>query len=621
MVTESRELWPGWETIRLLGRGSFGAVYEIQRSFFSHTERAALKIISIPQNESDIQEMYRDGYSQESVARHYESYLRNIVKEYALMTEIKGHTNIVYCDDLKCVQHDNKIGWDIYIKMELLQPLTDVIGDTVDEHTVVQIGCDICSALALCRERNIVHRDVKPQNIFVSPDGNYKLGDFGIARTIEQTTCGAKTGTYKFMAPEVYNLQPYGSRADICSLGLTLYWLLNERRMPFWPSPPQIPTVSEVENALYRRFSGEQIPPPAHGCEALKRIVLKACAFEPGERYASAVEMHEALSALLHGAQPQAQWRAIEKKSKENAGVVQQKTGVKQHEDAIESDKREPARNKEHKAAQQDKTLYSTKKVAAKSGKAILAVAVTLGVVAVFLLCMMLGDPVSNPETPPYEQEGDVLQTLTCEGMEMEEVFPDTVFCDYIWKTVLRNTGSRENGYILTNSDNEWIAAQKELILTGVEDLTGIERFTSLEKLSGTDCPLTSLNISQNQQIKELVWRENSLQTLVLGENQAIETIDIEGNQILELDVRGCINLKSLCCGMNLLTELDISWNHALKNLSCGGNRLTELDVSNNPKLRQLYCSYNQITQLDISNNPLLTEKNMIYDTKVTVLH
>lgn len=306
MVTENKELWPGWETVRLLGRGSFGAVYEIQRSFFSHTEKAALKVISIPQDEASIQEMYQDGYNQESVARHYENCLRNIVKEYALMTEIKGHTNIVYCDDLKYVQHDNGIGWDIYIKMELLQPLTDVIGETVDEHTVIQIGRDICSALALCREKSIVHRDVKPQNIFVSADGNYKLGDFGIARTIEQTTCGAKTGTYKFMAPEVYNMQPYGSRADIYSLGLTLYWLLNERRMPFWPPPPEIPTVSEVESALYHRFSGEQIPPPMHGSEALKRIVLKACAFEPKSRY-TAEELKAALEALLSGGRAEAE--------------------------------------------------------------------------------------------------------------------------------------------------------------------------------------------------------------------------------------------------------------------------------------------------------------------------
>lgn len=57
--------WPAWETVRQIGRGSFGAVYEIQRTLFDEVERAALKVISIPQNDSDIEEMKSDGYDEE----------------------------------------------------------------------------------------------------------------------------------------------------------------------------------------------------------------------------------------------------------------------------------------------------------------------------------------------------------------------------------------------------------------------------------------------------------------------------------------------------------------------------------------------------------------------------
>ena len=56
-----KALWPGWETVRLIGRGSFGAVYEIQRRIFDDVEKAALKVITIPQNASDLDEMYSDG--------------------------------------------------------------------------------------------------------------------------------------------------------------------------------------------------------------------------------------------------------------------------------------------------------------------------------------------------------------------------------------------------------------------------------------------------------------------------------------------------------------------------------------------------------------------------------
>lgn len=297
-----RNLWPGWEVVRKIGTGSFGAVYEIQRDTFGNMETAALKVISIPQSRGDIEDLYNDGYDDESITARFHSYLQDIVREYAMMVEMKGHTNVVYCDDLRYVQHDDGIGWDVYIKMELLIPLTRVVGKEISESLVLKLAKDMCNALILCKSRNIVHRDIKPQNIFMSKDGHFKLGDFGIAKTAERTTSGTKVGTYKYMAPEVYNNQPYGSGADIYSLGLVLYWLLNEKRTPFLPLPPQVPTSSIEDEARRRRFSGEAIPAPAHGCDALKAIVLKACAYDAAQRYTNAEAMLADLNAIDDGA-------------------------------------------------------------------------------------------------------------------------------------------------------------------------------------------------------------------------------------------------------------------------------------------------------------------------------
>lgn len=166
-----------------------------------------------------------------------------------------------------------------------------------------KIGKDICNALVLCKKHEIVHRDIKPQNIFVSANGDYKLGDFGIAKTVEKTMGGTKIGTYKYMAPEVYNNQPYGSTADIYSLGLVLYWLLNERRMPFMPLPPAKIMAGQDEEARHRRLSGEKLPAPAHGSGELKRIVLKACAHDPKDRYTSAAAMLDDLNEVSGGAE------------------------------------------------------------------------------------------------------------------------------------------------------------------------------------------------------------------------------------------------------------------------------------------------------------------------------
>ena len=292
-------VWPGWETVGLIGRGSFGAVYEIQRDVLGDVEKAALKVISLPQNSLDIDEMYNDGYDDESITSTFQSHLKSIVAEYTLMRKMNGHSNIVSCDDIRYVQHEDGFGWDIFIKMELLTPLSKTLPLKIPEETVVQVAIDMCAALEVCQKHSIIHRDIKPQNIFLSPNGDYKLGDFGIAKTVEKTMGGTQIGTFKYMAPEVFHNQPFNCTVDIYSLGLVLYWMLNEKRMPFMPLPPAKLGADMESEARLRRFNGEQLPPPAHGSKQLQKIVLKACAFDPNDRYQSATEMLAVLKETI----------------------------------------------------------------------------------------------------------------------------------------------------------------------------------------------------------------------------------------------------------------------------------------------------------------------------------
>ena len=214
------------------------------------------------------------------------------------MCKMNGCTSIVNCDDIRYVPHANNLGWDIYVKMELLTPLMKALPAEVQEETVLCLAQDMCSALVLCSKYGIIHRDIKPQNMFVSSNGDFKLGDFSIAKAVEKTMGGTKIGTYKYMAPEVYHCQPYSSSVDIYSLGLVLYWLLNGRRMPCLPQPPAKVTTEMENQARNRRLAGETLPPPVNGSEELKAIVLKACAYNPEDRYHSAEEMLAALNAL-----------------------------------------------------------------------------------------------------------------------------------------------------------------------------------------------------------------------------------------------------------------------------------------------------------------------------------
>ena len=293
-------VWRDWRVVRLIGQGSFGDVYEIHRELPGITEKAALKVITVPKDSSEIQTLYSDGYDNESITQHFRDCKDDILKEYGMMAKLKGCHNVVHCEDLETVQHRDGPGWDIYIRMELMTPLTQILDSrNLSEGEIIDLGCDICSALVKCEAEGIIHRDIKPQNILVSDDGTCKIGDFGVAKIVEGATGGkTKVGTYKYMAPEIYNNQPYGSSADLYSLGLVLYWLLNERRTPFLPLPPERITVLQDSEARVRRFAGETLPPPAHGSSELKRIVLKACAFDPKDRYHSAKEMLHELQTI-----------------------------------------------------------------------------------------------------------------------------------------------------------------------------------------------------------------------------------------------------------------------------------------------------------------------------------
>ena len=292
--------WLDWEVVRKIGEGSFGGVYEIHRTLpGGRVEKCALKKLAVPRNDGEIQELISQSFSTESITAHYKNQMGELVNEYSLTQELSSCKNVVGCYDVRFIQHDDGIGWDIYIRMELLNPLRQALSAEYQEATVLRLGLDMCNALLACQEHSIIHRDIKPENILVSDRGEFKLGDFGIAKVSERTGTGTMTGTMGYMAPEVANRQHYGPQADIYSLGMVLYWMMNRRTLPFLPLPPSIPTGAQRQQAQDRRLSGEPLPPPIDGSEALRKIVLKACAFSPAERYRSAEEMQAALQSCM----------------------------------------------------------------------------------------------------------------------------------------------------------------------------------------------------------------------------------------------------------------------------------------------------------------------------------
>ena len=297
------ENWSDWEITGELGRGSFSVVYEAARKE-DPSVRCAIKLITIPQDESEYDELVADGFSTVHSRSFFAEAVNDFTREIKLMEHFKGMQNIVSIEDYKVIPKEDSIGSYIFIRMELLTSLEKYISDkTLSEEEIIQIGVDICTALEFCQERSIIHRDIKPANIFVNDKLGthvfYKLGDFGIARNLEGQTQGLSSkGTPNYMAPEVASNQPYDGRADIYSLGLTLYWLLNANRLPFFPQT-QLYSPASKADALRRRLAGEEIEPPVNASPTLSDVILRAIRFDPADRYPTASEMKKALRSLL----------------------------------------------------------------------------------------------------------------------------------------------------------------------------------------------------------------------------------------------------------------------------------------------------------------------------------
>ena len=293
-------VWPEWELIEKIGEGSFGKVYKAKRTERGRSFYSAIKIISIPASNGELDSVRSEMNNEQSTREYFRNLVEDCIQEIYTMEHFCGNSHVVSFEDFKVVEYLDEIGWDISIRMEYLTSFMDYCtGKELTEKEVIKLGCDLAMALIYCRKLNIIHRDVKPENIFVSRFGDFKLGDFGIAREQAHTMSNmSKKGTYSYMAPEIYKGEKYDSSIDIYSLGIVLYKLMNQNRLPFLSLDKQLITYRDKETALARRMAGEKMPAPVNASASFSHIILKACAYEPGKRYRKPEDMLRDLEKL-----------------------------------------------------------------------------------------------------------------------------------------------------------------------------------------------------------------------------------------------------------------------------------------------------------------------------------
>ena len=298
-----RAVWPEYSVVGPLGHGTFGTVWHVRRTDLEDMD-AAVKVIGVPSDEGDVQALRADGFSEGQIDAFFDRLAEDWKNEIHLMKRYQGLSHFVSIEDCRVLERKGDLhGKWILIRMEKLKSLPAYLSDkTLTQEEVVDLGLQMCEALKTCHRDGLIHRDIKPENIFVQDrDASgvlYKLGDFGATRQTDSLSRSySMKGAQAYMAPEILKTRRYDERADIYSLGLTLYRLMNGNRLPFLP-PRQLFTHEDYAMAVHMRLNGAPVPPAADATPEFNRVLVRACATDPKDRYPSAEAFQRALEAL-----------------------------------------------------------------------------------------------------------------------------------------------------------------------------------------------------------------------------------------------------------------------------------------------------------------------------------
>jgi len=259
-----------YQIIEELGAGGMGKVYRVEDT--QAKEEIALKLIK-PEIAADknVIERFRNELTAARKIRH-----KNVCGMYDL-GEDRGSTYItmeyVPGEDLKSLIHRVRI----------------------DTRTAIKIAKQICEGLSEAHRLGIVHRDLKPSNIMVDKDGNARIMDFGVARSLKRkdiTGSGVMIGTPEYMSPEQVDGKDVDHRSDIYSLGILLYQMVTAT-LPFeGETPISIAHKHKYESPREPKEINPQLP------DALNTVIMQCLTKERERRFQSTEELHSGLEAL-----------------------------------------------------------------------------------------------------------------------------------------------------------------------------------------------------------------------------------------------------------------------------------------------------------------------------------
>ncbi|MBQ7294851.1 MAG: protein kinase [Clostridia bacterium] len=294
-----------WYTDRQLGTGTDGKVFSIYRQKYDGTrEKSVLKIIRLGENREEKKNLFAqdDNSVGENSEEYYSKIISTITNNVRTIMEEDGGKHFVRYENIELRKASDGKGRLILLKLEEMRSLSDLLKEfsfTLEE--TLRLGISVCKSLIKCRSfGDYIYPNLKPENILFDRNGICKLGDFGTFSLLEP----AKTGVaYKrsqyYMAPEFIKTGNVNTTVDTYALGLVLFMLTNRNRLPFSEEYPNKVTINSLNEGVQKRSAGVPLPEPQLASPELKRIIAKACAYKPSDRYFTPEQMLSDLQNAL----------------------------------------------------------------------------------------------------------------------------------------------------------------------------------------------------------------------------------------------------------------------------------------------------------------------------------
>ena len=260
-------------------------------------KRYIVKRISLPASQVQVEALLLTGVYKDAdaVRAYYEELAQGIIREIQTLDTLAGQRGFVPFKDHQIVPMEQGVGYEVHLISRYRMTLERHLRRNPMTHlSAVNLGIDMCAALAVCREAGWLYVDLKPENIYLFNDQEYRIGDLGF-QDMDMLAYSSLPERCRsiYTAPEVADAySSLNATMDTYALGMVLYQVYNNGLLPYTSAEEQAEWLDKLR-------SGEPIPAPVCADADMAAIITKAIAPEPADRWQTPAEMGHALISYM----------------------------------------------------------------------------------------------------------------------------------------------------------------------------------------------------------------------------------------------------------------------------------------------------------------------------------